>query len=484
METKLKKIEVMDFKDFYILVSKVNGNVLTLSKEEYYDEDYLNEQLDLNEMYKEIDSLREYDKDLFKTVYISLHTSVKCNLSCTYCFKKERDNRNLTFEESKKFIDMLISEFPNAGKFIVDPTGSGEPLLNIDLLVQIAEYCKVKSNEINREVLPMLVTNGTLLTKDKVDILQNSGYIFGVSIDGDKKSNDAYRIDYSGNGVYKKVIKNVKNIKHKQYIGAAVTLTDKNTDLVKTLKHLIKHFPTISIKPVRSKKGEGGMHEGNIEEIKESYTKLFEFLLKETLQGNLEYIGALLNGDDYFGKFILRAILNQKVLTRCDAGLGRVSLSTDGKIYVCPGGVDIEELVVGTLDNGIDSKKVNKFWRILTERKHCTNCFARFVCGGECMINSFYSKKSLDSIDKVMCDLKKHLHKLSLLFDYLVRDTKMHMIIYKSCIEKDNRFEEDIELSEVLECTTNKYTFNELKEIKDDYPKEYERILRVNKIDV
>ncbi len=473
----MDNIKILDFQDFYILISKINGNVLTVSIDEFNEKEYLNDKLQEYHMYVEIPHLEEYDRDLFKTVYISLHTSTRCNLSCTYCFKKERDNTDLSFEDSRKFIDMIVSEFPNAGKFIVDPTGSGEPLLNMDLLVQIADYCKIKSNEIRREVLPMLVTNGTLLTEENVDILQSSGYIFGVSIDGDKKSNDAYRKDYSGNGVYKKVIKNVKNIKHKQYIGAAVTLTDKNTNLVKTLKHLIKYFPTISIKPVRSKKGEGGVNEDNIEEIKEAYTKLFDFLLRETLQGNLEYIGALLNGDDYFGKFILRAILNQKVSTRCDAGLGRFSLSTDGNIYACPGGVDIEELVVGTLENGLDRKKMNNFWRILTDRRHCTGCFARFVCGGECMVNSFYFDKSIMSVDNTMCDLKKHLYNLALLYSFVTVRTCFYKSIYELCSEKSNRFIEDIELTVVLRNMSKRFTFCDLKGIKDEDYQQFQDIL-------
>ena len=134
-------------------------------------------------------------------------------MACTYCFKKDRDDTNLTFDESKRFIDMIIDEYPTAGKYIVDPTGSGEPLLNKYLLLQIGEYCKDKSNELKREALPMIVTNGTLLDKTTVQELRDAGILFGVSLDGDKASNDFYRKDFSGNSVYKKVIKNIKNIK-------------------------------------------------------------------------------------------------------------------------------------------------------------------------------------------------------------------------------------------------------------------------------
>ena len=296
----------------------------------------------------------------------------------------------------------------------------------------------------------MIVTNGTLLDKQTVEDLRDAGILFGVSLDGDKKDNDYYRKDELGNGVYKKVIKNIKNIKDRSLMGVAVTLTDKNINLVKTMKHLIKYFPTISMKPVRRVDGRGGVDETNIEEVKHEYTRLYEFLLSETKKGNLEYIAALLNGDDYFGKFILRAVMGQKVSTRCDAGIGRFSLASDGNIYVCPGAVDIEELLIGTLDGGINYEARDKFWKHLTNRSKCNSCFARFVCGGECMINSYYSKGRFDQLDEVMCDLKKHIYKLSLLFKQMIESTHFKGQIYKACVEKSMRFMEDLEIKDIL----------------------------------
>lgn len=446
----MENIEVLDFGDFYLLTSKVNGNTITIDKLEYQDKELLGEVLQENKFFESIKINNEFSKELFKTIYISLHTSSKCNMACTYCFKKSRKENNLTFEESKRFIDMVIDEYPHAGKYIVDPTGSGEPLLNKDLLYQIGEYCKVKSNVLKREVLPMIVTNGTLLDKASVQELRDAGILFGVSLDGDKASNDFYRKDYLGNSVYKKVIRNIKNIKDRSLMGAAVTLTDKNTDLVRTLKHLIKFFPTVSIKPVRSVDGSVGIKKKNIELIKKEYTKLFDFLITETQKGNLEYIAALLNGDDYFGKFILRSILNQRVSTRCDAGIGRFSLVQDGSIYACPGAIGINELELGSLEGGINYKKREKLYIVLTRRINCNDCFARFVCGGECMVSSYYSTNKIDEVDTVMCDLKKHLYKLSLLFNHIISKTVYYKTIYLACVEKTNRFDEDLEVTEYL----------------------------------
>lgn len=446
----MDNIEVLDFRDFCMLISKVNGNTITLDKNTYEDKVLLDSFLIEHRFFDVIDSHTQYNKDFFKTIYISLHTSAKCNMACTYCFKKEKDNRNLTFKESKNFIDTIIDEYPNAGKYIVDPTGSGEPLLNQEVLYQIGEYCKVKSNQLKREVLPMIVTNGTLLDKKTVQKLRDAGILFGVSLDGDKKSNDHYRRDYAGVGVHKKVIKNIKGVKDRSLMGVAVTLTDKNTDLVKTIKYLTKYFPTISIKPVRSIDGNVGINESNIDHIKSEYTRLFDFLILETKQGDLEYIAALLNGDDYFGKFLVRTILNQKVSTRCDAGIGRFSLAPDGDIYACPGAIGINELKVGNMKGGIDYKLRDRFYNVLTERSNCNNCFVRFVCGGECMVNSYYSTGKIDQVDNVMCDLKRHLYKLSLLLKHIIKQTNYFKPVYLACIEKKKRFDEDVKVTEYL----------------------------------
>jgi len=40
--------------------------------------------------------------------------------------------------------------------------------------------------------------------------------------------------------------------------------------------------------------------------------------------------------------------MNKRVLTRCDAGVARYSLSNDRNIYVCPAADGMSELVIGS----------------------------------------------------------------------------------------------------------------------------------------
>jgi len=53
-------------------------------------------------------------------------------------------------------------------------------------------------------------------------------------------------------------------------------------------------------------------------------------------------------------------------------------------------------------------------------------------------------------------------------FEIIFRDERVFKIIYKGCQEKSNRFSRDDELLETLSRLKEKYTFMQLKKIKDE----------------
>lgn len=127
--------------------------------------------------------------------------------------------RIIPFEKAKDFLDKMFSTFPNGKKYFGDLSGKGEPLMNLPVILKIAKYCQDKSDELNVEVLPTFVCNGTLLSPIVAEILQKNGILFGVSLDGDKETHDLYRKDKNGEGTYSEIIHNVLQIKNREYIG-------------------------------------------------------------------------------------------------------------------------------------------------------------------------------------------------------------------------------------------------------------------------
>jgi uncharacterized protein len=189
-------------------------------------------------------------------------------------------------------------------------------------------------------------------------------------------------------------------------------------------------------------------------------------------------LGILINGDDYFGKFITRVFLNQKITTRCDGGMGRFSLSVDGSIYSCPGALGISDLELGSISSGLNWEKINRVWETQIGHSDCQGCEARFTCGGECMVTAFYNQGTIHAIDPIMCALKKHLFHLAVQMKYelFFFNQGLFKIIVEACEKKRNRFSIDLELQQVLNSPLNKIPFTRLKQIKDHDLCEFKKI--------
>ena len=383
-----------------------------------------------------------------KVITMSINITNQCNLNCKYCFNKNKTPNNLSYEQCVGFIDLIINKHIDSNRFIVDLSGSGEPLLALDLVIKIAKYCYAKSNEINKEVLVTLATNGVLLTSDVAKTLKDNLVLYGISIDGLKKDN-ANRIDYYGVNCYDKVITNIKSIDNLDYVGAAVTLSNGKQNIIKIVKKLSKYFETISIKPVRNN-FEFGINENNIEKIEYNYYKFTRFLIKETLyKCNTKYLKSILNGEDYFGRYIYRILTNQRILTRCDIGYSRYSLGIDGKIYGCPALVGIKN---------VDWQSILSVERSI----ECEKCYIRFICGGECMANSYNIANNFTTNDVVMCRFKKYLFKLG---HYLVSLIKENKQIYNEILEFCNIKKSRNNINETIKnkVTSEKVTFMNAK---------------------
>ncbi|MFB6171730.1 MAG: TIGR04347 family pseudo-SAM/SPASM protein [Haloarculaceae archaeon] len=109
----------------------------------------------------------------------------QCNLHCEHCYAAADTVTapgELTTREGKRLLDDLASY----GVPVVLFSG-GEPLVREDL-VDLVAYAA------DQGLRPVLSTNGTLLTPDRVEALADAGLRYaGVSVDGRRERNDAFR---------------------------------------------------------------------------------------------------------------------------------------------------------------------------------------------------------------------------------------------------------------------------------------------------
>ena len=283
---------------------------------------------------------------------------------------------------------------------------------------------------------------------------KRSGVLFGVSLDGDKPRHDANRVYQSGKGSFDEIIENVAAIEHRQYVGCAVTITKEPFPLVTTLDELGKYFMTISVKPVRSEAL--GLDEEGLARWVSEYEQLERRLESDVQKGDIALLFRLLNGDDYFGKFILRSFLNVKALSRCDASCGRIAVAVDGSFYPCPA-LMRQEYQIGSVDRGFCCSKASAYYERQVKRTSCVNCCFRFACGGECMAES-------DAPNPIMCRFKQSLILLAMLLEENCRrfNNDVYKQIIDFCLEKKNRNRENVSLRE-FRLLYPQLTFTEAK---------------------
>ena len=367
----------------------------------------------------------------------------------------------MTEEIAYEAIDKMFEMFPNCDKYFVDLYGKGEPLLNLPIIFKIKEYCTKKSDQINREILVNFVTNGVLLTPRVAKTLQDKGILFGISLDGKKEIHDINRRDIHGSPTFDTIIQNLSKIENRDYIGCAVTIGESSFDLVESIKYLSKYFKTISYKPVRLTEG---MSTNMLEEWKKEYTKLIIFLRDCSLNNDLKYIKILLNGEDYFGKFLYRCLSGIRVFNRCDAGITRFAINNDGKIYPCPA------LSTDTNNEIKADFKKNLIEQVNINFSSCNKCFYYYLCGGECSV----LRKTLLNNDTNMCDFKKHLMNLAMYLTLEIAENNpiAYDELISFCKEKGNRFVVDKEL-EMFLAKHKENKFTEGKQIFDMIRKRY-----------
>ena len=124
---------------------------------------------------------------------VNLHLTEKCNYKCAYCFAKFHVQNELKINDWFHIVDQIKDYFDsNAIKNARINLAGGEPLL-LEYLDRLIDYI----HSLNIKV--SIITNASLLSKDKIDRWANKIDILGISIDSLKhETNLAIGRDYNG----------------------------------------------------------------------------------------------------------------------------------------------------------------------------------------------------------------------------------------------------------------------------------------------
>jgi radical SAM enzyme (rSAM/lipoprotein system) len=325
--------------------------------------------------------------------YIFWECTLKCNLSCLHCgsdCKKESEVKDMPVADFLKAIDS-ITPIVNPNKTIIVFTG-GEPLVREDL-----EVC---GNELYNRGFPWgIVTNGFLLTPERLRSLMNSGMrSITISLDGFENSHNWLRgNNYSFRNALEaiKLLPSTVNLKY----DVVTCATQKNIDELKMLKETliqigISDWRIFTIFPIGRAKEYPELQLSSVQ-----FKLLLDFIKDTRKEGRIHLSYGC---EGFLGEYEGEVRDN---FFFCQAGISVASILADGSISACPNLRD--NFIQGNIykndfaevwNNGYNEFR-NREW---ARKGECKECSSFRYCEGNGM--HLHDEKNGDLL---FCHLKK-----------------------------------------------------------------------------
>ena len=273
--------------------------------------------------------------------FIQWDSTNDCNLNCAHCYHNregeehanhsQREDSLMTFNEVKDMIDDLNTTTKRWNFLPRFQISGGEPMLRKDLM-DILEY----TNSLNMET--RILTNGTLITKDKARDLYSIGIKrLQVSLDGSKEThNNIRRITFA----YDKAIEGIRNCSDAGIlVNVSMTIMQSNKrDLEEVIKSSIRagarivgfqsYVPDVKLGLNDSEFVGASETYGLYKEIRnlrKKYEEQIKVLETEVLWQIMQWDTKIKRG----------AKETKKFLSGCGAGFSGFSVLSNGIVYPC-----------------------------------------------------------------------------------------------------------------------------------------------------
>lgn len=331
------------------------------------------------------DFLAEVEKPKFRIgepyypINLVLSLSSDCNLRCTYCYASAGESHDsLTWETIENAINLSVEASKKLGQKRIKLLfhGGGEPLVKWDLLTRATELVeKLWLGEKNFS----LVTNGTLINKEKAVWFKKHGFHLSISLDGPKDVHDLQRPKVNGSGSFDDCIEGMSYLQQEKVpFGIRSTICRSNIDRMKEMLLIAKAFGTgLKVEPL--------VITGRAEETLSSIS--FEDFYKAILDARVfaERMGIRFSSTYYHSLGAKIEFCSGNGQMFCILPGGFVSSCT----RVTRKDDDLADIfVLGQIDSAtllIDKEKASILRnQSIANLDQCIDCFAKWYCVGGC----------------------------------------------------------------------------------------------------
>ena len=363
--------------------------------------------------------------DLYQIDILANYT---CNFKCVYCYSAAgRSSKQVEFERIKAVIDYLFcSGKEQKNPYIINFSGGGEPLLSFDLIKRTVDYIHKVSEGKSYLYNIGLVTNGSLITPEIIDYLQDKQVDMAVSFE------ILERLQNKERGSYDKVAANIDMMLERKFpFGIRTTFTPES---VSTMCEMIE---TLAVRfPKLKKVVFDTVLAPSLFKTPESLADYYDTFLNEYYKAKELGVGK--------GISVESNAVELLSMVRDRTCGGKIVLTPVGSISSCarvssPKEKLYDEYVYGMTDGGRLVFDEEKFRSIMSScniysQPMCSSCFAKWNCGGGCYL--FHHSFTPD-YERVRCDFVRKALKRQL-FETLskIHDKTTHTSLYTFIAEK------------------------------------------------
>lgn len=314
----------------------------------------------------------------------------------------------MSINTAKKAVEIGIHEAKKQyDKTLIVYFIGGEPLLVFNTIKEIVLYVKAKCSENNLNCIFSITTNGVLLTKDIANFFMENKFDIKISLDGEMKIHDLNRKDYSGNGSFQAILNNLSLLTNYQVstgnpISFAHVITQNNYKYFAESYQYLLDLGCVSI--------ETGIdcycewRQADLEELKKQIVKTF-YLYKNHVQKSKKWV--------FWNVFEknMKLYLVKCDFYACKAGLNKIFVSSDGKIYTC---VELPKFLIGNVQDGLNVSRIRKiaYTKDMVNEK-CKGCkYLRNCATRGCQATNFELHKNIYRPVEVNCLLTKTIFEL------------------------------------------------------------------------
>ncbi len=265
-----------------------------------------------------------------------LHLTLRCNLSCSYCYTRGRRSETMPIEVGRRAIDFFLDRSEQLQLQFF----GGEPLLCFDTLRELGEYALARARERGRRLGLVIVTNGTLLRPEVVDYCADREIDLSLSLDGAASAQDATRRFRGGQGSFAAIAPHLEHLLGRRPFTHVISVVnpDNLEYLPDSLGFLLEAgFRSIALSPDYTHP----RFAAAVPEFERQLTRAAERYRAHVRQGGHAWVDLFDIGQNPYAR------------ERCRPAERDFSVDPLGRIYPCCCFVDHERYPVGSLEEGL-----------------------------------------------------------------------------------------------------------------------------------